>query len=160
MRECGGDRPTLRPPSNLTVTAVSELKIGKISSARRPNTHEPRRGHHHSFMSLEPPTMRKLLADPAWACAIRYAGRLGPNRLGRFFLHRSQAPAERLTGPQTENLTPGGQFHKAVIRLVDRYTQCAKCGCDRPTSDPPECVKQAGDRSTDRSQCVTRVATR
>ena len=82
-----------------------------------------------------------------------------PNRLGRFCIARKLA--ERLTHSRPpENPTPGGQFHKAVIRLFDRYTQCAKCGCDRPTSDPPECVKQAGDRSTDRSQCVTRVATR
>lgn len=41
----GGDRPAWRPPSNLTVTAVSELKIGKIFFGR-PND-EPRRGRHH-----------------------------------------------------------------------------------------------------------------
>ena len=47
------------------------------------------------------------------------------------------SPSVSLTHSRSpENPTPGGQFHKAVIRLFDRYTECAKCGCDRPLLTP------------------------
>ena len=149
----GGDRPAWRPPSNLTVTAVSELKIGKFSSAAqtRATARAP------SLMSLEPPcASSRPIVHSVGVCDIMQVGdgwnleKRDPQP-PRSVLHRSQARAERLThsrSPDAENPTPGGQFHKAVIRLFDRYTQCAKCGCDRPTSDPPVCVKQAGDGST------------
>ena len=40
----------------------------------------------------------------------------------------------------------------AVTILFDRYTECAECGGDRPTSDPP----RAGDRPTRRQQAAKR----
>ena len=97
-----------------------------------------------SLMSLEPPCASSRPIHSVGVCDIMQVGEVGiwkngtPNRLDRFCI--------ALTVP-TENPTPGGQFHKAVIRLFDRYTECAKCGCDRPTSDPPQCVKR---RATDR----------
>ena len=162
----GGDRPAWRPPSNLTVTAVSELKIGKIFFGR-PND-ERATARAPSLMSLEP-AMRKLPADPQRGRVRHYAGwgrlesgKTGPPTasVGFASLAGSLAERSRTHGPQRIRRLWWPVPQSRYIRLFDSYTGCAKCGCDRPTSDPPECVKRAGDRSTDRSQCVTRVATR
>ena len=112
-------------------------------------------------MSLEPPCASSRPIHSVGVGDIMQVEEVGiwkngtPNRLGRFCIALTV---------QTES-EPGGQFHKAVIRLFDRYTECAKCGCDRPSSDPPLCVNVWGDRPTPGtvragSQYVTRVATR
>ena len=139
--KCGCDRPTWRPPLDLTVTAVSALKIRNFSRGQQTDRVTTRRRYDGPIASSP---LRSPSEPPCGGVPRTSVGQAQAVRMWR--RRKAASPVRNLASI-------------AVTILFDRYTECAECGGDRPTSDPPECVNRAGDQPTHRPEWATRVAT-